>query len=181
MWRLRQALLTNRSRQNPSNRTISPRTSGQSDLFGGLGILAMPVWMRYLGVVEAKGPSLKHRPPGGRVRRYWMGKRSVQPFSHGPPETSKGTEWDPGPVSTNQIAQTFVRTLGEQNLSFPQGNKFTLSNRAAAVCLFWGEVGTASSAPCRWGEELNPVCDPDTAPGSVEASQAGRTDTSLCR
>lgn len=70
------ALLTNRSRQNPSSRTISPRTSGQSDLFGGLGILAMPVWMRYLGVVEAKGPSPKHRPPGGRVRRYW-GERNL--------------------------------------------------------------------------------------------------------
>ena len=64
-------LLTDRSRQNPRSRTISPRTSGQSDLFGGLGILAMPVWMRYPGVVEAKGPSPKHRPPGGRVRTYW--------------------------------------------------------------------------------------------------------------
>lgn len=65
-------LLTNRSRQSPRSSTISPRTPGQLDLFRGTGILAMPVWMRYLGVVEAKGPSPKHLPPGGNVRRYWV-------------------------------------------------------------------------------------------------------------
>ena len=64
------ALLTNRSRQSPRSRTISPRTPGQLDLFRGLGILAIPVWMRYLGVVGTKGPSPKHWPPGGRVRTY---------------------------------------------------------------------------------------------------------------
>lgn len=146
---------------------------GPGDL-GNAGLDEIP------GSRGGKGPFSEAPAPGRQGAEVLGGKKSVQPFSHGLPETSKGTEWDPGPVGTNQIAQTFVHTLGEQNLGFPQGNKFTSSNRAA-VCLFWGEVGTASSTLCRWGEELNPVCDPDTAPGSVEASQAGHMDTSLCR
>lgn len=88
------ALLTDRSRQKPS-KAISPGTLGQSDLFRGSGILVMPVWVRYLGVVGAKGPSPKHWPPGGRVQMYCIERSlltSVPLSARGWPGSRLGTQ-----------------------------------------------------------------------------------------
>lgn len=107
-------LLTDRSRQNPRSRTISPRTSGQSDLFGGLGILAMPVWMRYPGVVEAKGPSPKHRPPGGRVRTYWAERNLFSLCPTVCQRLARGRSGTPG---------LSARTKESRSLCIPQGSR----------------------------------------------------------
>lgn len=91
-----------------------------------------------------EGPFSKAPAPWREGADVLGRKKSVQPLSYCLPETGKGTEWDPGPVSMNQIVQIFVHTSGEQNLSLSQD-----TNPQEATEQLSARSGARSAQPLR--------------------------------